>query len=106
MLLVGVAFCLVGLGFIGLALLLFGRFRAINKRLYYRYGAKPNLLDKWRGDFRSNEAWRSLVIQISAALAFGLFGLFPGIVTIYTASSPPGSPGPATSIEWNSTGQF
>ena len=87
MVLFGVLLCSLGLVFLGLAALLFRRFKNINRRLTTRYGSRPNLWNKWRGDYRSNEDWRGLVIRVSLALLFGLFCFVAGAYFVYGMNS-------------------
>jgi hypothetical protein len=71
----------------GLALLISRRFRNINKRLNIRHGTDPSLWAKWRGGYRSNEAWRGLVIQIAIILILALFCFAVGALSIYSLDS-------------------
>ena len=77
----------LGLFLVGLAFLISRRFRNINKRLNIRHGTNPNLWAKWRGGYRSNEAWRGLVIQIAILLILALFCFAVGALSIYGLDS-------------------
>jgi hypothetical protein len=84
MFITGVIFGFIGLIFMATSVHPLGKFKNINKRLERRYGTKPNLWEKWRGDYPSNEAWKGLVTQISFHLLFGIIFTIMGIVLIYT----------------------
>jgi ABC-type Fe3+ transport system permease subunit len=107
MLIIGVV-----LGFIGffimmsVAVPLFSKFKNINKRLQSRYGTKPNLWEKWRGDYPSNEDWKVLVTKISIALLFGIICIIVGIVFLYTLDTLPDGAREMGSIDWAVTGRL
>ena len=106
MLIYGALFVFIGLILMSVVIRLFGKFKNINRRLQSRYGTKPNLWEKWRGDYPSNVAWKEIAIQISCALLFGIIFIIMGIVFIYTIDTLPVGAREMGSIDWAVTGRL